>query len=153
MYPRRPRPTPRQPAAMSTGMMFTIMGRGSPISPNTEAQGASPRTSPLPHLKREEMREKTTLTSCKRLEQRERERAAQMSLRYNFTLAGRLSKSRNITQAAPLPTPPPVLYNCICTLRVSVTHTHSHSHTHKHTHPHPQMHSYTSKTYSDARPK
>lgn len=46
-------------AAMSTGMMFTIMGRGSPISRNMEAQGATFLASLAPDLKRDELENNT----------------------------------------------------------------------------------------------
>lgn len=51
-----------RPACLSGGLMFTIMGRGSPISANTPA-AQPPSVPPLLHVWKE-MRWKATLTSC-----------------------------------------------------------------------------------------
>lgn len=51
-----------RPACLSGGLMFTIMGRGSPISANTPA-AQPPSVPPLLHVWKE-MRWEATLTSC-----------------------------------------------------------------------------------------
>lgn len=92
---KAPQPASLRPARLSGGMMFTIMGRGSPISPNTPGTAA---TSPC-YL---------CATFGKRWDWKQHKLhvqgdmgrgrvVPQMSVRRNFTLAGRLSKSRNIT--------------------------------------------------------
>lgn len=111
-------------AAMSARMMFTIIGRGSPISRNMEAQGATSLTSLAPDLKRDELENNTNSVYA----DPGRRRVPQMRIRHNFTLAGRLSESTNITQG---PFPSLVLYNCICfPWGVSLKHTHTLTHTH-----------------------
>lgn len=62
-----PRQHPRPPCVLATcllaflsaGMMFTIMGEGSPISPNTAGTAATSRRRPAPHLRRDEIENNT----------------------------------------------------------------------------------------------
>lgn len=49
---------------LSAGMMFTIMGEGSPISPNMPDTAVTFRHRPAPHLKRDEIENNTNFFMC-----------------------------------------------------------------------------------------
>lgn len=122
-------PLSLRPVRLSGGMMFTIMGRGSPISPDTPGTASH---LPAPHLRRDEIENNTNFMYGQR---RERQSCATDEYQTQFHLGRAGCQSQGISQFVSLSFIFPLLcsWTVSSTLGVSLIHANTflYQHTHK----------------------